>query len=201
MSTFKLKDIATGGYRWPSPYVNCRRMKPDGTTYGDFLTIPRAQFNAHNANFAALERETNRRREIAETLQAAAEALREHKAATARKAARARIAAAEAKLEARREAKRRAGNRLYNAVLKQLQTQWRAPTVGQATVQHVAPVAAPAPVVPQLTEVASLAEAERQARVAVEQTRPRYEAIMYADNAVIETSRGFVLDRKSSLKL
>jgi hypothetical protein len=197
MSTFKLKDIANG--KWPGQYVACVRMHTaTGKTYGEILTIPRAQFAAHNRRASALEQEEADRKRIADILKAAEDAIKDLQEQKRLRRERARIAAAEAKLEARREAKRRAGNRLYNAVLKQLQTQWRAPTVGQASVQ-AAPVAAPAPIVPKLEEIATLADLERLARVAVEQTRPRYEAIMYADNSICETTRGISMDRKNKL--
>ena len=99
--------------------------------------------------------------------------------------------------QARAAAKSRADNATVNAFLKI--NSWRM-TPAQASVQS-APIAAPVEPILSKHEITSLAEAERLARVAVQEALPRYRFDLFADCAAIEPATPFRIATKQTLKL
>lgn len=190
MSAFKLRALHTV----PGGYVAC--VRADGKSR-QVAVIPQASFRAHNAEANALEQEANRR----QTLQDCEQFVKEFKEQKRREAEQKKAAERQQKLDEARAAKKRkaqrASDKIVNDYLRSMKYAWRPVSVGQASVQAAPASAPPAPVVPKLEEIATLADAERLARIAVQETLPRYNVIMHVDNSAVEFFKpGLKLDRK-----
>ncbi|MES1176498.1 MAG: hypothetical protein ABUL62_19395 [Myxococcales bacterium] len=204
MAAFKLKAVTQHGRHCaPSGYVMA--MRADGkSTAHVFMT--HAQFNEHNAEALALEQTEKRR----QTLQDCEQFVKEHNEQKRREAEQKKAADRQRKLDAIAATKKRkalrASDKIVNDYLRSMKYAWRPVSVGQASVLQAPVTAPPAPVVPKLEEIATLADAERVARVAVERhaALTKQLAVMHVDlDAATVITRGpsMSMDRKNKLAL
>lgn len=193
MSAFRLKALGTG----PGFVLAARADGKSGRT----ITMSVAAFEAHNAEARALEQAAAARAKNKQILRDCEQYIKDREAERRRREEQRAADEAERKRQAKQAAKRRKENAMYWATLRRFEAMRISASIGRASV--AAPVAVPEPVeqVPSRQEVASLADAERLARIALEETLPRYTAIMYVDNDVVETAKPFRIATKQTLKL
>ncbi|MEI9954504.1 MAG: hypothetical protein WDO74_37440 [Pseudomonadota bacterium] len=133
MSAFKLKALGAG-----PGFVLATRA--DGRS-AHTVTMSVAAFEAHNAEAREVEQVAAQRAKNKQILQDVERYIKERAADRKRREEQQAADEAERKRSAKRAADKSKADAFYNTMLKQLQSQWRPPAVGQALVQ-AAPVVA-----------------------------------------------------------